>query len=645
MAEKCLLVLDGLEPLQHPTSVKGGELKDRGMARFLKVLGQQLETQWPGLCIVTSRQPLVEVANTAQVLHWPLDRLSEEAGSQLLLNLGVRGLKKDLRKSVAELEGHALSVTLLGTYLSAVEGGDIRQRSKFNFGLLTDKPEEWHGDDTTSRLAKRAKRILEGYIDRLRDMQSASGGGVELALLNVVGLFDRVADGGAVKALLQEPPIPGVTEGLFLDPKDGAPLSTQQRAQRLRVALDRLRRLNLLAPAGAVDPDGIDAHPIIRAAMAQRLIESNPAGYKAGHERLFRHYEALIGPNSSDYEIWAYSINHGVLSGRVGDSWNLLYGKRDKTRLASQLRNAGSHSILLGLLSHFTSGGWLAPRADLSEGAQLNVLKLSANCMMALGRLEEAAEIFDAINTKTDEESTTLANLANLSEAYYVLGDIPRALAIAEKARDAAEGTAHIARRISVRFRLAHLYFQTNRAEDLNQILKSIEHLVSTTGGALSRLTHTDVFRYCDMLSSTGLEQYAIAICRQLIDSGSLLSSTLSGAVFSLALAQAGGRDALRREEGASPREPSRTPQLSPLSITETGLLRHFAIQPVKADFRVREAFDTAIFKLRNANSESYLAQGLIERARHHRWLNEPGDADAARRTWQRHRELRLSAT
>ena len=48
--QRCVLVLDGLEPLQHASKVMRGELKDRAVRQLLRSLAGQNN----GLCIITT---------------------------------------------------------------------------------------------------------------------------------------------------------------------------------------------------------------------------------------------------------------------------------------------------------------------------------------------------------------------------------------------------------------------------------------------------------------------------------------------------------------------------------------------------------------------------------------------------------------
>ena len=145
------------------------------------------------------------------MLRWSpitqLDRLSPQAGADLLEELGVTGRQKAFEKAVKSVDGHALSVTLLGTYLTQVHGGDIRKQDLFDFHIRLTPEEEARAEfDETLIPAKRAQKVMRGYLeqfDRLED--SAGSGGPERALLHLLGLFDRPADGDAVEVLLAEP--------------------------------------------------------------------------------------------------------------------------------------------------------------------------------------------------------------------------------------------------------------------------------------------------------------------------------------------------------------------------------------------------------------------------------------------------------
>src|SRR5439155_1519594 len=145
-------------------------------------------------------------------------------------------------KAVEDVMGHALSLSLLGTYLDTVHGGDVNKREQFKFGEIIDSDQDYVGDQT-KRYAKRAARIMEGYFQRFFDLASAMAvcGDVEMSILSMVGLFDRPAAKDAIDVLLTGAPILGLTDAFH------APgLTASMRSNRIKVAVARLRKLKLL---------------------------------------------------------------------------------------------------------------------------------------------------------------------------------------------------------------------------------------------------------------------------------------------------------------------------------------------------------------------------------------------------------------
>ncbi|MGH8507854.1 MAG: SEFIR domain-containing protein [Gammaproteobacteria bacterium] len=217
---RALLILDGVEPLQYaPTSPTPGELKDQGLAALLKGLAATGQ----GLCIVTTRYSISDLRaywqTTAPEVKLP--RLSQTAGVALLKNLGVKGTQKELEKLVEDVKGHALTLNLLGTYLRDAHAGDIRKRDLVD---LEEASDEQGGD---------AFRVIDAYV-RWFESEGEKGKRA-LAVLRLLGLFDRPATADCLSALLKAPAIPDLTEALV-------GLSEAQR----NVAYTRLEAAKLL---------------------------------------------------------------------------------------------------------------------------------------------------------------------------------------------------------------------------------------------------------------------------------------------------------------------------------------------------------------------------------------------------------------
>jgi hypothetical protein len=94
-----------------------------------------------------------------------------------------------LRNASDEFSGHGFALTLLGSYLTDAYNGDIRCRSEVTGYLAHDARQGVH-----------ARKVLESY-------QTWLGEGPELAVLRMLGLFDRPTDEKALGALLKTPAI------------------------------------------------------------------------------------------------------------------------------------------------------------------------------------------------------------------------------------------------------------------------------------------------------------------------------------------------------------------------------------------------------------------------------------------------------
>ena len=185
--ERSLLILDGLEPLQYPPGHRAGlagQLKDPALAALLKGLAEKPHS---GVCVVTSRQRVIDLEpnyrRTAE--DWELERLDETAGAALLAHLGVDGTDQERREVSHAVRGHALTLRLLGAWLKKAYQGDIR-----NWTLV--KFEEADADTQGGH----AFKVMTAYEDWLAS--SGEEGRRQLAILRLMGLFDRPADPGCL---------------------------------------------------------------------------------------------------------------------------------------------------------------------------------------------------------------------------------------------------------------------------------------------------------------------------------------------------------------------------------------------------------------------------------------------------------------
>lgn len=357
-AERTLLVLDGVEPLQHASGAGEGEIRDVALSTLLRELAAYNEG---GLCLLSSRAPVRDLDEFGdRVVRLALERLPAEAGAELLRARGVRGPDEELRAAAEEYQGHALALDLLAGYLADVHEGDVARRADVPPGEL---------------VGEGAERVLRAYDEWYAGRPAG-------AALRLLGFFDRPASPGALRALMRGPAIPGLTEAL-----QGMPPAEWART------VATLRRASLVARANEDAPGHLDTHPLVRAYYERQVSADAPAAWREANGRLYEHYrdEAPALPATLDeMQPLLLALVHGCRAGRHHDALRevllprVLRGERGYI-----LRELGAYGALLTSLAAFCEAGdWSRP-APPSPGAQglgdeeqLLLLPLLAQCLM-----------------------------------------------------------------------------------------------------------------------------------------------------------------------------------------------------------------------------------------------------------------------
>jgi tetratricopeptide (TPR) repeat protein len=360
---RTLLVLDGLEPLQNPPGAQEGRLREPSLQALLR----ELAAFNKGLCMITTRTPVADLSDHegSSALRRHLEHLSGHAGAQLLGALGVKGDETELRSASDEFRGHCLALTLLGSYLTDACNGDIRRREEVSAGLAHDLRQGAH-----------ARKVMESY-------QSWLGEGAELAILRMLGLFDRPADEQTFGVLLKSPAIGGLTESL-----------TDLRSTEWQTILAKLRRARLLAREDPHNPGQLDTHPLVREYFGEQLRSQQTEAWKECNRRLYHYYRTLAPqlPNSfREVEPLFSAVICGCNAGLYREALHDVYIPRIQRGDASFAANVlGARSALLSVLVHFFERGrWgsLAQTAaagqSLTAEDQLFTLMQAGMCLAA----------------------------------------------------------------------------------------------------------------------------------------------------------------------------------------------------------------------------------------------------------------------
>jgi hypothetical protein len=376
VARRVLLVLDGVEPLQHGPGPQPGQLKDQGLRALLRRFAASPPRADHGLIVLTSRLAVADIQrfkdSAAPVLD--VERLSDEAGAELLRDNDVWGIDTELRAASLEFGGHPLALTLLASLIKETQNGDVRRRDHVR-GLLADTDNSRHDQ---------ARRVMESYEKEWLADQPAL-----LAILHCVGLFDRPASGDCLKALRAEPAIPGLTDGLVGLSDD-----------KWRRAVERLRKVRLLAPADPSDPEALDAHPLVREWFGERARLTNEAAWKAAHSRLYDHLRDTTHegetPTLADLAPLYNAIAHGCRAGRHQDALMEVYISRICRRRPDgelqfySFRKLGAFGSDLAAISRFFDRPYETPVPALQPQTRSWVLGHASSGLRAHGRLQEA---------------------------------------------------------------------------------------------------------------------------------------------------------------------------------------------------------------------------------------------------------------
>ena len=559
---RTLLVLDGLEPLQARPGADGGKIRDPGVGMLVR----ELATGGRGLCVISTRLTVADLAprEDGPAPKIDLDQLSPEDGANLLEVLGVRGPKAELEDAAREMKGHALALTLLGRYLADACDGDIRKRKEIG-PLESDATQGEH-----------AKRVMAAYA-------SWFGEGPEVAVLRLLGLFDRPADEGCIRALRTAPAIPKLTNPLV-----------GMNDVRWNQTLAKLRRARLVAGASEAELGVIDAHPFVREHFGARLREEAPEAWQEGHGRLFEHLQRSAPELPEDVVAMAplyAAVVHGCHAGRRQEAFrNVLRRRVDRGNKYYNVHKLGALGAELGMLAAFFDPPWtnVAPELeDLDEGLLLNKAGL---VLGTLGRFDEATEPTRlSLEKALAQQSWKNASSAtdNLSMLHLARGAVNEATATARQSVELADKSEDWFSRATTRTTLANILHQAgivNQASALFEEAEAVQRMAQQPKYPL--LYGLQGFFYCDLLLDLDQAQDVVQRAHQMFEWRAPSDTLLDIALDHLSLGRARLLLTLR----------DRTDDFAP-AHTE---------------------IDKAVTGLRQAGQHDYLSRGLLARAELH---------------------------
>lgn len=407
--QRCVLVLDGLEPLQHAGKGMHNELKDRAIRRLLISLAGHNN----GLCIITTRVAVHELNNRTHVKVHDLQNLAVADGVELLQSLGVQGNDKELEKAVREYGCHALALHLLGNALHTYLDNDVRKRD-----TLTELIGDY--DD----LERHAFKVMQAYSHWLN-------GTPELKLLQLLGLFDHPIEIEVLQVLWQSQ-IPNLTENID--------------ENAWKVAIRDLREKHRLLSMHENRTDLLDCHPLIREYFGKQLREKQLDAWRQAHTRLYEYYKALPKKEFPDTLEEMQPLFNAVAHGCAAELYQLVieevYWLRIKRKEDNYLtKKLGAFSDDLAVVAHFFVTPWSKVVESLDDKWRFGVLEWAGYNLHALARLHESLEsaylAYD-LAFERKEWGGCAGSALSISERLLTLGDLEKACIFSQRSIDFA---------------------------------------------------------------------------------------------------------------------------------------------------------------------------------------------------------------
>ncbi len=289
---------------------------------------------------------------------------------------------------------------------------DIAHRDCFHFQEADGRTQDGH-----------AFRVFAAY----EEWFEKEGSRVELAILRLLGLFDRPATPDCLAALCKAPAISGLTDPLvdigeqdweiavsalvdldLIETSEWVPGKVNgygEKEARAEMAARQERTTNVGPAQPFKNPQSevrnrqsVDTHPLLREYFDTQLRERGVA--QAAHARLYEHLCGSVPywPEGRDGLLPLYqAVAHGCKAGRFDEARAGVY--RDRI----QRGTAGSHSFYsrrkLGLLGMdlaavacFFVEPWRRLAAELTPAAQAWLLNEAAAGLSGLNRLADARD-------------------------------------------------------------------------------------------------------------------------------------------------------------------------------------------------------------------------------------------------------------
>lgn len=412
---KTLLILDGLEPLQHPAGRNFGQIDNPTVSLLIK----ELAAENSGLCLISTRYSVKDLSalRDGRVYSIQLSRVSNNAGTSLLKCSGIVGSKKELQEVVENYSGHALSLQLFAGYVRTVHDG-ILKNSKEKLPLIEN-------EDYKNQVEK----ILSFSFKWLRSRPG-------LQLVKLLSIVERSSTLDELRCIVGGSNIESLTSQL-----------AEMTEQQWRFTLRDLQLMRIISLNQIGDGLLVDCHPLIKDYVSQQLELNEPSLWIAGHKMMFEYLKTCFVDHPSSinqFEPYFRAVLHAASAGNHKEAFSIYYEKI-KSRQFSMFAE-GSHYADLSCLKTFFEREWDQPISSLPEDAQVFLLMSAATNSIYLGNIQGAIQpSVKSINWFVSKGEFLQAAVAAgpLLSMYIASGDLLAAESLLEDLRETVNSSGN----------------------------------------------------------------------------------------------------------------------------------------------------------------------------------------------------------
>jgi len=469
-----LFILDGLEVMQHQEGDQYGLIKSNDLRDFLNYFAAP---DHESFCLITSRVPLLDLMEYTTYTHRDVNRLLLEDGIALLKVLGVKGNNEEIGKIVTDWDGHALTISLLGSYLAEHHDGDLSHLD--NIPLPTENEDRY----------ERVHRVLRRYDEHLNEP--------EREFLKLFSAFRTPVHEGAFEKVFE--------------PLLKSAMPSQDIISRLLAY--RLIRHDATS-------NTYTAHPLIRNHYLA-LLSKGEAQEKEAHEQIKDYYLSIAGdtphnPTLEELRPLIEVVHHACQTGAYDEAWNIYNERISQGNRFLIIHQLGAYESAFSLLMEFFTDQDLLGTVKINdEHVKGILLGWIGHILNSIGRFSDAFD-FNVRAAKAMESQKDWLNASmtyqNLAEQYISLGALDESAGAARQALDLArraENKYYEKNSLSYQAWAEHLQGNIQKA---NSLFEQSEMLVNEEHPSLTHLYSTWGIFHADHLIQINLIDYAMQV-------------------------------------------------------------------------------------------------------------------------------------